>query len=68
MSSPVITARGRAGHAKKTGDPALIESAYRDLAAAKLEQYIQRTVAAAPPLTRSQVDRLAAILRGGGSL
>lgn len=37
----------------------------RDLAAANLESYIRRTVAAAPPLTGEQRDRLAVLLRGG---
>lgn len=41
-----------------------IVEARRDLAAAKLEQYIVDTVAAAPPLNEAQRDRLAALLRG----
>ena len=36
----------------------------RDLAAANLEDYIRRTVDAAPPLTAEQRDRLAVLLRG----
>ena len=35
----------------------------RDLAAAKLADYIKRTVDAAPPLTADQCDRLALLLR-----
>ncbi len=46
--------------------PELIE-ARRDLAAAKLEDYIARTVAAAPPLTPAMRDRLYMLLRGGGA-
>jgi len=34
----------------------------RDYAAARLEDYIRKTVAAAPPLTEDQRDRLAALL------
>lgn len=63
LSSPVITARGRYGHAVKTGDPDLIQTGQRDLAAAKLEQYIARVVSEAPPLTPTQIDRLAALLK-----
>jgi hypothetical protein len=40
-------------------------AAKRDLAAVKLEHYIQRTVDAAPPLTAVQRDNLALLLRGG---
>lgn len=45
-------------------DPDL-ERARRDLRAARLEDYIKRTVAVAPPLTSEQRDRLALLLRGG---
>lgn len=37
----------------------------RELAAAKLEDYIRRVVDAAPPLTPAELDRLAMLLRGG---
>ena len=37
----------------------------RDLAAAKLADYIKRTLEAAPDLTAAQRDRLALLLRGG---
>lgn len=46
-------------------DPDLLD-ARRNLRAAKLEDYIRRTVDAAPPLTPGQRDQLAALLRGGG--
>jgi hypothetical protein len=36
---------------------------YRDHAAARLEEFIRRTVDAAPPLTPEQRDRLAVLLR-----
>lgn len=64
MSNPVVSARGRLGHAVKIHDPEMIERASRDLAAAKLEGYIQRVVAAAPPLTPAQKSRLAALIGG----
>jgi hypothetical protein len=44
--------------------PELVD-ARRDLAATKLEDYIQRIVDAAPPLTPSQRDKLYMLLRGG---
>ena len=44
-------------------DPDLI-AARRNLRAARLEDYIRRTVDAAPPLTAEQRDRLAVLLRG----
>ena len=37
----------------------------RDLAEAKLAAYIERVVAAAPPLTPAMRDRLALLLSGG---
>lgn len=63
MSSPVISARGRLGYAKRIGDPQTITDAKRDLAAANLQQYIEKVVSTAPPLTDEQRDRLAALLR-----
>jgi hypothetical protein len=47
-------------------DPDLI-AARRNLRAARLEDYIRRTVDAAPPLTAEQRDRLALLLRGDAS-
>lgn len=46
-------------------DKLAIESARRDLRAARLEDYIRRAVAEAPPLKQSQRDQLALLLRGG---
>jgi hypothetical protein len=45
-------------------DPDLI-AARDNLKAARLEVYIAKVVAAAPPLTPAQRDRLALLLRGG---
>ena len=42
-------------------DPELVD-ARRSLAAARLEEYIERTVAAAPPLTAAQRARLRGLL------
>lgn len=38
----------------------------RDLAEAKIAAYVERTLAAAPPLTPAQVNRLTGLLRTGG--
>jgi len=49
-----------------TGDPAAIETARRNYAAGQIEDAICRVLATAPHLNEDQVDRLAALLRGGG--
>ncbi|WP_344054452.1 hypothetical protein [Microbacterium lacus] len=48
---------------RSADDPDLI-AARRDLRAARIEDYIQRVVATAPPLTADQRSRLAALLVG----
>ena len=52
-----------AGGVARTGDTNRIEIAQRNLAAERLAAYIEQVVAAAPPLTPEQRDRLAALLR-----
>ncbi len=47
---------------RSADDPALL-AARRDLRAARAEEYIRELVAAAPPLTLEQRDRLALLLR-----
>lgn len=64
MSNPVLAARGRTGHAKKTGDPTKIEDAYRDLATEKIAAYITQVTTQAPPLTNEQKARLVALIGG----
>jgi hypothetical protein len=44
------------------GDPEVLD-AQRGLASAKIADYIERTLAAAPPLTAEQRDKLAELLR-----
>lgn len=44
-------------------DPELVE-ARRNLKAAKLEEYVARVVATAPPLTEDQKHRIASLLGG----
>lgn len=70
MSTAVLRERGRVAsltRSRPADDPQLIE-ARRDLAAAKLDAYVKRVLAEAPPLTDAQRDRIAALLRpaGGG--
>lgn len=55
-------AAARAGAAARNGDPSLIRETQRDLAAARIQAYIERVVMAAPPLTTEQRIRLAAML------
>ena len=65
--SPAQEARNRYGALKQhhPDDLARLDGARRDLAAAKLEDFIKRTVDAAPPLTAAQRDKLALLLQGG---
>jgi hypothetical protein len=57
VSRTALSTRYRGADAPETLD------ARRDLAAARLEQFIRRTVDTAPPLTPEQRDRLALLLR-----
>lgn len=66
MPSKVISARSRLGVAARRADPDAIESARQELAAAKLEAYVEKVVAEAPPLTPEQLDLISAALHGGG--
>ena len=65
--SDVLHHRGRLAaltRSRSIDDPDLVK-ARRDLKAARLEDYIKKTVDAAPPLSREQLDRLGVLLRGG---
>lgn len=66
ISPEVARTRSRLGVASRRGDSAAIEAARRDHTAARLEDFIRRTVDAAPPLSLEQRQRLAALLSGGG--
>lgn len=50
---------------RKADDPELL-TARRDLKAARLEDYVNKVVAEAPPLTAEQLDRVAVLLRPAG--
>jgi len=59
--------RGRVAalsRSRTADDPELVD-ARQQLAAARLEYHVKRVLAEAPPLTDSQRDRIAQILRGG---
>lgn len=51
---------------RKANDPELVE-ARRNLKAAKLEEYVARIVATAPPLTDEQAARIASLLGGAAA-
>lgn len=55
--------RSKIAHAKKQDPSADVTDLRRQLRAERLEDYIIRTVDAAPPLTVEQRDRLALLLR-----
>lgn len=67
MSSSVLKARAALGVASRAKDSERIATARRDLAAAKLADYVAKVVAEAPPLTDEQREHIAALLRAGGA-
>ena len=68
MGAKALSARGRLGDLSRRHDQDSrpIQDARRDLAVAKIEDYIEKVVAEAPPLTPAQYDKLASLLQGGG--
>lgn len=65
-SSTTLNARARLGQAVRVGNQYAATEARRDLAAAKLEQYVAKVVAEAPPLTADQISRISGLLRPAG--
>lgn len=65
--SKALDARNRLGGLVRLNpdDTAKIAAARRDLAAAKLADYIERVVSEAPDLSTEQREKLAQLLRGG---
>lgn len=61
--SDLVTTRSAMGVAARSRNPQRVVETSRNHAAAKLEVFIREVVAAAPPLTASQRNRLASILR-----
>lgn len=68
MSSDVLKARARLAVNTRHHPELEHTDLKRDLAAAKLEAYVSRVVAEAPPLTPEQLDRIAVLLRPGGGV
>lgn len=65
--SEVAYTRSRIGVASHSGTPEQVTEARRDHAAAKIAEFIRRTVDNAPPLTPEQRDKLATLLRDAPS-
>jgi hypothetical protein len=57
--------RSKIAHAIKADPNADVSDLRAQLKAERLEEYIERVVSEAPPLTAEQRDRLALLLRGG---
>jgi ABC-type branched-subunit amino acid transport system substrate-binding protein len=62
-ATPVQVATAAVARAARARDPEALADARRTLTAAMAEQAIRRALAAAPPLTDEQRERLAALLR-----
>jgi hypothetical protein len=65
--SEVARTRSRVAVATRCGSPEEVAQARRDHAAARLEDFIRKTVDQAPPLTSAQRDRLTTLLLTGGA-
>lgn len=65
MSTDVLKARSMVAVETKRGDTAALLEARRELAAAKIAQYIERVLSEAPELTASQLDTITLLLRPG---
>ncbi|WP_273733367.1 hypothetical protein [Mycolicibacterium septicum] len=65
MASRALDARNKLASTARhhSDDPSKIDDARRDLAEAKIADYVERVLAAAPPLTDEQRVRLAELLR-----
>jgi len=63
INPEVALRRSRLAIAHRRHDAVAVVDAQRDLAAANIAAFVERTVAAAPPLTAEQRDRLALLLR-----
>ena len=70
MGAKALSARGRLGDTSRRHGPDSqhARDARRDLAAAKIEDYIDKVISEAPPLSVEQRDALALLLRGGSDV
>lgn len=64
---PVVLAKGRLGGLLRAAEPDFeaVDQARTELTMLNCERYIQRALAATPPMTREQRKRLAALLTDG---
>lgn len=62
--SAVLAARAALGVASRRRDAEAVARARQELASAKVEAYVEKALAEAPPLTDAQKDRLVSILSG----
>ncbi len=64
----VLRAYGRFSQAKRNHHPddPVVLAAHRELITARLMAHIGEIIAGAPTLTAEQVERVSALLRGGG--
>lgn len=58
--------RAKVARAHRSKDAQRIQTSTRDLAAAKIEDYVARVVAEAPQLTPDQLASIAVLLRPAG--
>ena len=68
--NPILVASARVARLHSHGavpDPAELLAAKQDMRAAQLEHHVRKFLAAAPPLTTAQRQRIAAILLGSAS-
>jgi hypothetical protein len=61
--SQLAKARSQVAVAHRKKDPQAIQAARQDFAAAKIEAYIEKTLAAAPELEPEQLTKLAELLK-----
>jgi hypothetical protein len=68
MASRAIAARNKLGTVcRYPHDESQVSDARRELAAAKICDYVEKVVAGAPPLTQAQIEDVAGLLRAGAS-
>lgn len=65
MSMTPLQAAAHVAVAVRVADPEREVTARRNLAEAKIADAVERALATAPPLTPTQVKRLAGLLKGG---
>jgi hypothetical protein len=70
MSTEVLKARSRLATLSRRAvgaSPSQIDDARRQLAEAKILDYIEKTLAEAPPMTDEMLTKLSALFRAGGA-